>query len=354
MRASDRLWGFFGNPPTLPADLNAAEWDAVKAEAGFHRVAPLLAFAARSSLTGAEREWCDRVLLSSWRKHSRNMDALRRVCAVFDAAGVPFISLKGPILATRHYSPAFLRSPSGDLDFAVRESDLAKSCAALVEDGFTMTSTLAVARRTSYHAILQHPALPDVELHFRLCNGGRDIPAEDLLARSREFEAPWGKVLILGEADELMHSALHLVQDRFVTLFHMQEVRRIWASATPGLRREAALRAAHYGFSGAMSLANTAATVRWGEPLVPADAELPRTWLQGRIGEALYRRMEAASELRVERTVSGRLAGRWAEFQLADSPVLAARGAWNALACAAWEAWEKRRPAQMSKAIGRS
>jgi hypothetical protein len=321
MRASDELCGFFFDPPDLSAASDPALWVKVKAEAERHGVAPLVAFSARPSLDAFERKWCDEVLKRSWRAHDRSLRDLKYIHDVLESSGVPFLALKGPVLACRHYSPAFLRKPAGDLDLAVSEEHLGRACDALMREGYTMQSSIRTAKRLSHHVVLENRRLLPVELHFRISNGISGIPSAELFARSSDCQIPnVGKIRIPGVEDELMHLVLHLVQDRFVTLFHFQEVRRIWNSSTLAVRHEATRRAAYYGFSGVFTLADAAFRSRWGEPLLPASLALPRTWLDWTINEGLYRRMESNSSLKFERTIRGRLWGRWADFQVTASP----------------------------------
>lgn len=349
MRVSDTLCRFFLDPPDLSpaiASPNPTLWVTVKTEAECHGVAPLLASVVRNHLTGSERKWCDEVLTRSWRAHDRILTQLQAINNLLQSEGIYCMALKGPVLACRHYSPPFLRRPSGDLDLAVRDEDLERVCQLVMTQGYTMHSSIRSARRFSYHVVLENPGLPAVELHFRLSGGVSGIPIAELFDRSTVYEIPGGgRILIPSQADELMHLVLHLVKDRFFSLFHLLELRRIWASAPHECRDEAIERAADYGFSGVFRLADVAFQSRWGEPLLPTPCALPPTWLGWRINENLYRRMESNSYPRQDRTLASRLRGRLADLQVTDSPGKASTIALSAVVAAVsqWENIIRRR-----------
>ena len=46
-------------------------------------------------------------------RHGWNLQQLDDILAIFEAAGVQALVLKGPVLANRYYQPPFLRKPSG-------------------------------------------------------------------------------------------------------------------------------------------------------------------------------------------------------------------------------------------------
>jgi hypothetical protein len=312
------------------ADLACIEepgaWEEISAAALKEGVAPLLAFSLRGQLTGEKRRWCDRALSASWARHDRNLARLKQAAGRLEKASVPFVALKGPILAARYYSPPFLRKPSCDLDLAIRQVDLETACAVLAEDGYLPDCSLRLARQTSHHLVLSHATGPRLELHFRLSHGPLGAPAEPFLTRSVRYTDPDGfSVRILHPTDEIMHLVLHLVQDRFSTLFHFLEVWKTWQLNSVEDRNEAVRRAVAYRFAGVFALADAAFRYRMGEPLLPEDARLPPTWLNHRINEDLYRAMRAAVMFPHERTLLGPLRGRWLDLQTTDGPYDALR-----------------------------
>src|SRR4051794_15385332 len=117
---------------------------------------------------------------------------LEETLAYLDAAGVPAISLKGPLLANRYYHPPFLRKPSMDLDIAVSESNLRKACDELTGVGYTLTRPLREEIARSHHIELFHPVRPKIELHFKLSHMSRGIPVDDFFPRTVAAPLPNG------------------------------------------------------------------------------------------------------------------------------------------------------------------
>jgi hypothetical protein len=201
----------------------------------------------------------------------------------------------------------------------------------LALDGYQPACSLTRARRTSHHVVLNHPSKPRIELHFRLSHGPSGTLAECLLDRSVLYQYPDGfGIRIPDPADELMHLVLHMVQDRFLLLFHFFEVWKVWNASDPEVRREAVRRGVAYRFAGVFALADAAFRYRLGEALIRENSPLPRTWLAGRINERLYRAMREGAMLPFERSLRGRLRGRWLDLQTTDGPSDALRR----LACA--------------------
>ncbi len=130
------LTRLLSEPPDLTVISDPDSWEIVKANAGRHGAAPLIAFIARPHVSQPDRAWCDRILVSSWKKHEQNLRHLDYVLSILDDAAIPALVLKGPVMACRYYQPAFLRKPSGDLDLAVRKEDLDRACEALAHAGY--------------------------------------------------------------------------------------------------------------------------------------------------------------------------------------------------------------------------
>lgn len=315
------LTRLLSEPPDLSVIAEPSSWNTVKANAGRHGVAPLAAFTARSHLDAAERAWCDQILAASWKRHSRNLQLLDEVVKVLDEAEIPILALKGPVLACRCYEPPFLRKPSSDLDIAVRKADLDRACEALTKLGYTPEPSIREARAISHHVELHHEIRPTLELHFRLTHKGLGIPMEEFLDRSVPYGIPGGRMVrILCPADEILHLVLHRASGRFATLFHLYEVRKIWASATPGIRRAAVETAARHHFAGVFAMTDIAFRTRWGEPMMTADIAPEPTWLHWRLNQELYKAFERCSDPGRELPLAVRLKRKWLDFQMTDQP----------------------------------
>jgi len=315
------LLRFFSNELAF---LETEPWETLCEAAQVFGLSPLVAYKCRSRVGGANRQWCDAALVTSWTRFSRAMGDLEHVISVLYRAGVRAVPLKGPLLAQRHYEPPFLRRPSTDLDVAIRDEDLEKACASLAGCGYELGETIRSYRATCHEAKLTHPSRMTVELHFRLSHGAFGIPTADFLDRATESYLPSGQqTWILEPADELLHLILHLASDRFHSLFHQYELRHVWNRAPLETRREAISRAVGYEFAGAVALADLGLRLRWNEPLLPPEITLPRTWLHARLTPELYEAMENWME--PDRKLTTRLRGRLMDLQVTDSFTAAAR-----------------------------
>jgi hypothetical protein len=320
-RPIDVLIPLLADPPDLSILQDAECWQTVKDQSGRYGVAALIAYAARSHVSPAERAWCDRVLTECWVRHERMLRHLEFVLSLLSAEGVPAIALKGPLLAQRYYTPAFLRKPSGDLDLAVTERDLENACNALVKIGYTLDAPIDEAKRISHHVALSHSSRARVELHFRLSHQTSGMPVDQFFARAVPSRLPGGlEAQVLGPADQLLHLILHLAQSRFGTLFHLCEIRRVCGAEPIGVRLEAIQRAVDHRFCGALRMVDLAFRAHWSEAFLPPEVVVPKTWLSWRLNEKLYREFERWSEPDRELTLSARLWGRWLEFQITDGP----------------------------------
>lgn len=301
-------------------------WAVVKSNAGRHGVAPLIASIARPHVNTAERAWCDRVLVSSWNRHEQTLKHLEDVLFLLEDAGVPALALKGPLLARRYYQPAFLRKASTDLDLAVKKEDLDRACEALARAGYRPEERMRESKAIGHHVTLEHPSRPTLELHFRLSHKALGIPVSGFLDRAALYRLPGGReARILSPADEILHLVLHRASGRFATLFHLYEVRRIWAAAPPEVRKEAVRMGARHHFTGVFAMTDIAFRARWGEPMLTPDLALEPTWLQWRLTESLYAEFEHCSDPGRELPLAIRLRRKWLDFQVTDRPVDALR-----------------------------
>jgi hypothetical protein len=317
--ARDLLIPLLLDPPDLTALSDPAAWSEIKETAARHGVAQLIAFAARSDVSLEDRAWCDRVLTKSWTWHGQSLAHLDRILGVVDKAAVPCIALKGPALALRNYRPPFLRKPSLDLDLGIREQDLERTAESLMSAGFRMKDSITEAKACSHHLVLSHASLPPVELHFRLTHGALGISMADFFPGALQFQLPGGrKTLVLGPADEILHLILHLAHARFDNLFHAHETRRLWRAASPEIRDQVIRRAVAYRYSGVLALVDIAFRTRWGEPFLPPDAPLDKTWLHWRVNRNLYQAFEESAPPETTHTVMSRLRASWLEFQITD------------------------------------
>lgn len=324
-RAGGLVTALLREPPDLTALATPEAWNLVKETAPALGVATHIAHAARPHVAGEERAWCDSVLLQSWQIHDQSLAELDSVLAIFDDAGIPAISLKGPLLARRHYQPYFLRKPSNDIDLAVRNKDLELARDIFMRAGYTPLKTIREARLRDHHLALSHPSRRKVELHFRLSHGCLGIPVEEFFDRAVAARMPSGRsTLVLEPADELMHLILHFAvrhkESHFLPPLH--EIRHVWASAPVDRRQEAVNRAAEHRFAGAVAITDLACRTVWGTPLLGPEIHAPKTWLHRWMNEKLYWDFERRAAIPTAKlTPASKLWGRWLEFRLTDRPI---------------------------------
>jgi len=318
---TDLLVPLLADPPDLSALQDDARWNIIKRDAGRYGVAALVAYAARSHVSQAERVWCDRVLTECWVRHERMLWNLESVLGLLSAEGIPAIALKGPLLAQRYYTPPFLRKPSVDLDLAVTEQNLERACNVLLKEGYTLDAPISKAKDISHHVALSHPSRARLELHFRLSHQTSGIPVDQFFGRTVSSHLPGGlEAQVLGPSDQLLHLILHLAHSRFGTLFHLCEIRRVCGKEPLSVRVEAVRMAIDHHFCGALRMVDLAFRAHWGEPFLPPEVVVPKTWLNWRLNEKLYQDFERWSEPDRELTLAARLWGRWLEFQITDAP----------------------------------
>jgi hypothetical protein len=305
-----------GETPDFSILADQSAWDAIEEHAPRYGVAPLVAYAVRSHISGSARAWCDEVLVQSWTRHQRMLGHLEFVHNLLSDARVPAVSLKGPLLAQRYYTPAFLRKPSMDLDFAVGKENLSHASDTLIKAGFTLLIPVDEALERSHHLEFTHPSRPKVEVHFRLSHMSLGLPVEEFIERA----VPIGNIRVLAPDDQLVHLIVHLAHSRFGTLFHRYEIHRIAKQEPASVVADACRQLIANGYCGVLRMADIARRVEWGEPLLPPGVDVPRTWLNSRLDERLFRQLDHWSTPGRLLNAPARLQGRWLDIQVSDSP----------------------------------
>ena len=164
-------------------------------------------------------------LRSAWlafgRQHLLGVAALGALLDAFDAASIPVIPLKGPVLAETLYAEPGLR-PFTDLDVLVRRADVPRAVDMLAGLGYAplgyerpLAYDLAYATATCFVATEPEPDRFPVDLHWNLVSvvGGNTpstVGGEEVWSRA-VAETRWGRrALALGREDLLLYLALHL------------------------------------------------------------------------------------------------------------------------------------------------
>jgi hypothetical protein len=73
--------------------------------------------------------------ISSLARNLRQVFGLKKAAAAFDRSGIPWLCIKGPVIASTLYLDPGLR-PFSDIDVVIRLSDFERAYAALIADGF--------------------------------------------------------------------------------------------------------------------------------------------------------------------------------------------------------------------------
>ncbi len=195
-----------------------------------HRVAALLARALESRgqlsvLDESARAALRRALLDQQQERAQ-LDALgAAAAAALDAAGIPFVALKGAALGAALYAAPALR-PMTDVDLLVTPAARERALAALAAAGFVRPSAEIEAfwAEAFYNLPLDPPPgqAGKLELHWSIAQEGRHAPdVEGIVARARVVDAAGCRLPIPSPADLLLHQSLHLS-------YHYFEPKLVW------------------------------------------------------------------------------------------------------------------------------
>ncbi len=207
--------------PALAGDISRghpALWAEMKRIAEIHRLAGELAFSTAKWLPAEEQTWRNQVLFRHHRSHARRLVALRRMIEAFGRAGIPCVSLKGPILAERFYPHPWLR-PANDLDLLIYERDGEAATALMLRLGFPLERAYPwnVQRQLVHHVNFCATAdSPRVEMHYKFEGGGRFIGGAEFMDRAVPWRSASGlDAMVLSPADEAFYVCVHAASHAF-------------------------------------------------------------------------------------------------------------------------------------------
>jgi hypothetical protein len=185
------------------------------------------------------------------RWHLRSIADLHLLRRTFEAAGVDWLAVKGPVLAVPVHGAPDLRS-YGDLDVLVPGDHLGRALAALEGIGAEVLDRnwVLLSRELKGEVHLQLPSGTVVDLHWHLLNEreNRDrfpIDIGDVFRRSRSVAINRLEVPTLSPADTLVYVALHAVvsgADRLIWLKDIERLVALEPSTTEVLRSAVAWR----------------------------------------------------------------------------------------------------------------
>jgi hypothetical protein len=164
--------------------------------------------------------------------HQKVLATLRQVAPVLDSLGVPWLVMKGPILAETIYPRPDLRGYT-DLDLLVPGARLGRVIQALEESGGSVVDhNWALLTRQSageVHLVMNTDTI--VDLHWDVVNDAAQrrafaLHSEQLFERTRRVALPGCMAPTLDAADTLIHLGLHAClsgADRLVWLKDLEQ-----------------------------------------------------------------------------------------------------------------------------------
>jgi Uncharacterised nucleotidyltransferase len=150
--------------------------------------------------------------------HLRALADLKAAGSLLDGAGIPWLAVKGPVLAGAYYPDPGLRSYF-DVDLVVEARHMRRAIDAMEEGGCAIVEhEWASARRSlSVEVALSLPYGTPGDLHWHLLNDADlrrqiNLPMAEMFERSRWVDVGQGfRVRTLDPEDTLLHLALHAV-----------------------------------------------------------------------------------------------------------------------------------------------
>ncbi|HYC62033.1 MAG TPA: nucleotidyltransferase family protein [Thermoanaerobaculia bacterium] len=147
-------------------------------------------------------------------RHLRRMADLRHIDGALQAVNVPYLLLKGPVLAATVYEDPATRTMT-DLDLLIRDADFARAMSALAEIGYVVPADFAGVTMQAGDApplFNGQPGSPVLEMHAML-DSAPDDPAtvDEVWATARVVELGHGlRVPALAPAEFFAHVVTHV------------------------------------------------------------------------------------------------------------------------------------------------
>jgi hypothetical protein len=184
--------------------------------------------------------------------HMKVIGELTALAGTLDAAGIPFMVVKGPVLSEVVYPRNDMRA-YGDLDLVIGRRVFGDAVTALLESGCDMLDrnwrVIRREMRGQVHMTMRFGTSADV--HWHLINrasvrGSFAIDMDELFARARRVSLDGPSVLTLDPEDTLIQLALHAGLSGGVKLAWLKDIER--ACVAPELQwDEVVSRARRFG-----------------------------------------------------------------------------------------------------------
>ena len=230
----------------LASDLapRVRSWDRVVDTAKRHAVLPLVhRYLKLECPTAVPQEGLAK-LRTQWQLiilYNRHLTAeLVRLMGLLEAAGVPAVTFKGPVLAAMAYGSIELRQFS-DLDILVRQADLPRVAEILTAERYSSPHTRREGLATGYFqeyedAFSRPDAMGAVDVHWNMTpRSFRFAPDEEgLWRRAHGVDLEFGKVMAIAPDDLLLYICVHAAKHGWVTLGSICDVAET-VRALPGI-----------------------------------------------------------------------------------------------------------------------
>ena len=220
--------------PGMARDLSAL--------AASHRVEGCV-HAVLEEVEGVEADLLDRLAVGRRQAAAHHLlirDVLARVGAVLDAAGIPWLVFKGPVLSSSVYCDSGMRRYS-DLDLLVPPNRFGDAVAAM-EDANYANSVTSWAPQVYFRsgAIAFGVGRISVDLHWHVVYKYQDrrwysIDSDQLLARRRTVDIAGNTCATFDEVDTLFHLALHAAREGCHRLVWLKDIELAVAVGRPDL-----------------------------------------------------------------------------------------------------------------------
>ena len=219
-------------------------WDSVIDIAKRHGVLPLVHRYLNLECPAAVPADAMAKLRTQWQLiilYNRHLAAeLVRLTSLLDAAGVPAVSFKGPVLAAMAYGSIELRQ-FVDLDILVRQTDLPRVAEILTAEGYLSPHTRREGLATGYFqecedAFFAARGMGAVDVHWKVTpRAFRFAPDEEYFwRRAHAVELEFGTVTAIAPEDLLLYVCVHAAKHGWVTLGSICDVAET-IRARPGI-----------------------------------------------------------------------------------------------------------------------
>ena len=295
----------------LPA-LGPADWQQLPGLAREHGLSPRVSglldrTSAPDHVRQAVRRDAVNALVGSMQAHAD----LGTVARVLDGCGVPWVAVKGPVLADHWYTSPGQRS-FVDLDVVVDPAGFSEALSSLQDAGAELLDrnfTHALAQRRA-ELMLRLPHGTTLDLHWHVLNAPElraQLPVSigGMLGRRKTVRIEELSVPTFDTVDTLLHLCLHTVLSGGQKLSWYRDLQQVVKTGVPWEELVERTAIARAGVIVAVALERA---TRLARSDVPPDL-IPRLAPDGRAWRALVRAMDAVRPLGapIDRRLSGRL-----------------------------------------------